>query len=492
MADLKIVDFAVILRNIVDLGKPQEACFDEESAKSVLQDVLTSNSEWFMVASDVAQRVCSLAKHDIIRLELPDIEVLDVGSNTKRLYYCSEEDIIQKLASGQLSKVNIALTIHRSGVLLVNFHMRFQNSDGMPIDQAIENARINLRPLVMKLPVNQLFRPEVVSDEDKIKEDRGRFIVSNDANLFIGSLKDLVSEVIRPNLIKRLSSKFGLQPLRDHRCISSTLLQIYAMNPACDRIDTFVMPAQFGREIHGLGSLDRAYKNRSENMVTSALGNDLADDEEAGVFTFGLSDLIMFDSSLDKIVETTVQQKKYKDRYAAVLYNTTHYSCLLEWVYLEKYILDLYNRMLSRTIARKNTSPEEMLVIQKQTMHDLIGYKAGITPFPSREDFWEKARVAHRIPEAQEKFEKKRDLATDYVIQEYTLRTNKSIQLINIFISATAAFSLMQVIVNIWQPGLPGHKSWWVLGTMVLFAATSLFLWCMNRFFLTWSRNLKR
>ncbi|MCS7074569.1 MAG: hypothetical protein NZ108_08895, partial [Bacteroidia bacterium] len=204
--------------------------------------------------------------------------------------------------------------------------------------------------------------------------------------------------------------------------------------------------------------------------------------QEIGVFTLRLSDLIVFDENLYmKRIPEILDKKKYNDPYSAIIYDSTHYTCLLEWVYLEKYLLDVYNRVLSQTISQHQNTPEDMLRIQKQTMQYLVNYKPGITPFPSREDFLEKARSAHRIYELQEKFEKKRDLVIDYVIQQYTLRTNKSIQLVNIFISATAAFSLMQVILEIWQDSAGLSKLFWFCMTAILFIAILAILWGLNQ-----------
>ena len=114
-------------------------------------------------------------------------------------------------------------------------------------------------------------------------------------------------------------------------------------------------------------------------------------------------------------------------------------------------------------------------------------YTAGITPYPSREEFLEKARLAHRVPELQEKIEKKRDLATDYVIQEYTLRTNKAIQLVNIFVSATAAFGLMEVILSISQQQT--SKVFWGGITAAMFIGVLVFLSVSSKIVLSKSRR---
>ena len=383
------------------------------------------------------------------------------------------------LKKNDLINADIFIHLHTTGVLIVNFHFRFENQEGMPIERAIHKARTYLRTVAIGIP-----KRFAINDSNFQKDGRSRWI-EGEKNLFVGNLKDFVTDLLRPILSNRLKS-YNPEELRDRRCISSTLIQLYKTDPICESVEKFVEFENYGRELLGVGALDRSYEARHAHYVADSFAENLSTDEEAGVFTFGLSDLMVFDSSFDEIIKRTLKQKKLNDLYSALLYNTTHYSAILEWVYLEKYIIGLYSGKLSRALARKNTSPEYMLLIQKQTMHDLIGYKTGITPYPSREEFWEKARIAHRIIDAQEKLEKKRDLATDYVIQEYTLRTNKSIQLVNIFISATATFGLMEVILSISQQG---NKVFWGAITFAMFLAMLIILWGINKMFLVMSKQ---
>ena len=468
--DIKIHSFAVILRNIVDLGKLQEIEFlTQEEAESLFEEILEKETEWFHVTKDVFGQVCTLAKKDIVHLELPPIRILDIP----KLYYLEDAKILENFEKNPLHQAQIYLSLHRSGVLQVNIHIRFEKEEGYGVKEAIELVRLNLRTLAIEIPQKLCQKKEFFKSQEHL-----RWIQKDNRTFLVGSLKDLSTELLRPLLCKYLEKKARLHPVRDHRCIASTLVQIYKTSPVCESIEKFIEIGNYGKEIRGLGSLDRSYEARTEAVVEQSFSN-LSVDEEVGVFTFGLSDLMIFDTHFNQVVEEMYKEKAFKNSYCAVLYNSAHYSCLLEWVYLEKYLIDLYSRLLSQSIARENTTPEQMLLIQKQSMNDLIAYQSGITPYPSREEFLEKARVAHRIPEMQEKLEKKRDLATDYVIQEYTLRTNKSIQLINIFISATAAFGLMQVILTIEQIG--SAKSFWGLITAILFLITLMILWGVHR-----------
>ncbi|NUM36241.1 MAG: hypothetical protein HUU50_16995 [Candidatus Brocadiae bacterium] len=472
--NLKIHSFAVILRNIIDLGKPQMPdFFEQEEAEELFSEVLEKKTEWFEVIKYVFGQVCTLAKKDIVHLEFPCVQLLDLP----KVYYMEDAEVLKNFEKNPLHTAQIYLSIHRSGVLQTNIHIRFENEEGYSVQQAIDLARLNLRTLAIQIPENLAKKVEISQ-----KEDRIRWIQSEKGTFLVASLKDLTTELLRPVVCQILQKKGSLNPIRDNRCISSTLVQVYKTSPECKSIEKFVEIGNYGKEIRGLGSLDRSYEGRSDAIVEQSFCN-LSVDEEVGVFTFGLSDLMLFDTHFGDIVEKSFKEKSFKDPYAVVLYNSSHYSCLLEWVYLEKYLIDLYSRLLSQSIAREKTTPEQMLIIQKQSMHDLIAYQSGITPYPSREEFLEKARNAHRIPEMQEKLEKKRDLATDYVIQEYTLRTNKSIHLVNIFVSASAVFALMQVILEIQQVG--SNKSIWGIVTTILFALTLIILWGIDKFYTT-------
>lgn len=466
MSELKIVDFAVILRNLVDIGKPQNHVPDEVLL-SLLKEVTVPDTEYASVINQVSQTVCSLSKKDIVRFEFPAIEMMEI----RRVAYLTDEEIIEKFDKGPHQKVHIHAAFHRTGNLVANMHLRFAAEEGIGIKKAIEHVRTNLRTLAIKIP--ESFNSHF--DFEKTKE-RIRFVHTNQENYLIGSLKDFTSDVLRPIMICLLKNKLELDEPRSFRCLSSTLTQIYKTSPVCESIDDFVSANKFGNEMFGIGTMDRSFHERTKSLVQEAFSQNLSNDEELGVFTFGLSDLMIFDKEFDDIVRMTSKKKQFKDPYASVLYNTTHYSSLLEWVYLEKCIIERYNQLLSHAISNENTTPEKMLSLQKQSMHDLIVYKAGITPYPSREEFLEKARVAHRIPEFQEKLEKKRDLATDYIIQEYTLRTNKSIQLVNIFVAGTATFGLIEVALQISQLGTNG-RVFWSLITLGLFVASMVFLW---------------
>lgn len=467
MTELKIVDFAVILRNLVDLGKP-EVSITEEKVLPLIQEIIVPETEYGSVIKQVSQTVCSLSKKDIVRFEFPVMEILDLP----RVNFLSDSEVIDSFHERPHYQLSTYAALHVTGNLVANMHLRFTSNEGIPVSRVIEHIRINLRTLAIKLP--ECFVKHL--DFEKKTADRYRFIHTDTETFLLGSLKDLTSEVLRPALIKCLKDNLDLDAPRSLSCLSSTLTQIYQTNPVCDSVEGFVSPTRFGNAMFGIGTMDRSFEERPTNLLREAFSHNLSNDEELGVYTFGLSDLMIFNHEFGEIMKMTSRKKQFKDPYTSVLYNTTHYSCLLEWVYLEKCIIERYNQLLSQAISNEKTTPEQMLALQKQSMHDLIVYKAGITPYPSREEFLEKARIAHRIPEFQEKLEKKRDLATDYIIQEYTLRTNKSIQLVNIFVAGTATFGLMDLALQISQIA-PKHRIYWSSATTIVFLSAMMFLW---------------
>lgn len=163
----------------------------------------------------------------------------------------------------------------------------------------------------------------------------------------------------------------------------------------------------------------------------------------------GLSDFLLYDNKTEKLVPEERKRLKLNSDYLVMKYISYHYECLMDWVYMEQYLIRMYDMLLSRSMARENILPRKMLELQKNSMRDLIEYNEGITPFATRGDILEQARFMYRIPEEQERLEKKRDMVTEYVMQEYSLRTNRGIQVLNMIVSATIAFELMQMIIQI-------------------------------------------
>lgn len=477
MESLKILDFAVIIRNKVDIGRPK--AWSEQTRDKTLQElksIIPQENELAVALEKVFTAVCSLSKNDMIRFELPEIELFG-----DRMYHKTDQEAQDIIAREKPIKVQVFPAIHRSGVLIANFHIRFQNSQGFSTEDAIEYTRTNLKSVAIKIPekfVSHIdIREKFSAIEEKEKEEL-RFIKKDGGLYLIGSLKDYTSFILRP-IIRKLLKNLEMENVFLSRCISSTLTQIYKTSPECDNIDAFTSIDQYGVNILGIATMNKNYKQLS-TQVAKGFSESLSSDQEFAVYTFGLSDLLICNSSMKEVTSSIQKQKHFKQEYTAVMYNTMHYGILLEWIYLEKFIIDHYNRLLSHSISSEKTSPEEMLSLQKQSMHDLMVYKVGITPYPSREEFLEKARIAHRIPELQEKLEKKRDLAMDYVLQEYTLRTNKSIQLVNLFVSATAAFGLMEVILSISDQET--GRAFWAGLTVILFISVVIFLSISSKF----------
>ncbi|HON45612.1 MAG TPA: hypothetical protein P5543_09335 [Planctomycetota bacterium] len=470
---LRILKFGLICRNMVDIGKPEiwlsQLEFDEK-----LQDIFGESTENFEIETKVFKQVCGLAINDIVHFKFPYIDYVE----NSQFNYFSEETLKKFISKNRDNCLQISVQgkFHKSGILQARYHKPYdKDENGYHIQTAIDMARLNLKKLAIHIP-------EKFCELLSIKELSKRNTIATIGNetWMIGSLKDFTSEILGPVLRAQLKKTIKIADIRDTRCMSSTLIQIYKTDPICNNINEFIQVEQYGKEIRGLGSLDSGYHTRHADVITKSFEHNLSNDEEAAVFTFGLSDLLLFNETFKEIVHETQNSKKIQTEYAAILYNTTHYSCILDWVYLEKYLIDIYSDLFLRKISQKNTRPEQMLQIQKQSMNDLIAYQTEITPYPSRQEFLTQVRIAHKIPELQEKFERKRDLSTDYVIQEYTLRTNKTMQFINVFMAATACFSLMEVILTICEQSKENITFWsWI--TIALFLSIIFIVLLVNK-----------
>lgn len=303
MEKLKILDFAVIVRNIIDLGKIHK--FEKDKVEDILQlfkDISPETSEHFEISNYVFQRVCTLARYDLIRMELPPIEIID----ERKIYLWDDEKVVNAFKEKKSYKVEVFPAIHRTGVVMVNMHLHFDTHGGYEVTKAIELTRINLRTLAIKIP--DILVKDLSLGQN---EERFRWVQNEEGTFLVGTLKDFTSELIRPLFQKLLKKKYLIDSIRDYRCISSTLIQIYKTNPPCKSIDDFIEIDNYGKEIRGLGSLDRAYHSRTDVAIYDSFSNNLSADEEAGVFTFGLSDLMLFDSSFQTVVDEVYQKEKY-------------------------------------------------------------------------------------------------------------------------------------------------------------------------------------
>jgi hypothetical protein len=286
--------------------------------------------------------------------------------------------------------------------------------------------------------------------------------------LLVSNLKNFGSYLLREYIRKKINASFlgkDFGEVRMDKCTSTTLIEIYKTNPPCDSAE-FLKIEKYGRELRGVGSMDQAYQNRADHLVMSTFESNFSDDEEMSLYLMGLSDFLIYNKKLEEVLPEEKRRLQTSSDYLATKYISYHYESLLDWVYVEQTLIRMYDLLLSRSMARESIRPEEMLSLQKNSMQDLIEYSDGITPFTTRADILEKARVMYRIPEDQEKLEKKRDMVTEYVMQEYSLRTNKGIQILNLIISATITFELMQLILQIAESKSP---SFWSSASALIF-----------------------
>ncbi|MEK7486906.1 MAG: hypothetical protein AABZ60_21485, partial [Planctomycetota bacterium] len=267
MTELKILDFAVILRNLVDLGKP-EVSITEERVLPLIQDIIVQETEYGGVIKQVSQTVCSLSKKDIVRFEFPSMEILDLP----RVHFLSDNEVINAFHENPHYTLTTCAALHITGNLVANMHLRFTSKEGIPVSRAIENIRINLRTLAIKLP--ECFIKKL--DFDKKTADRFHFVHTDAETFLVGSLKDLTSEVLRPILIRCLKDKLGLDEPRSLSCLASTLTQIYQTNPICESVEKFVSPHHFGNAMFGIGTMDRSFEERPVTLIQESFSHNLS------------------------------------------------------------------------------------------------------------------------------------------------------------------------------------------------------------------------
>lgn len=464
MSELRVRDMTVTWRHALDVGALGLTEFQgRRELERRLEDAgaIVAPDPVFEQQRKVSYRVCSLVAHKALILQLPGLELACVDGAEDR----SNADLAA-LTDLAWTPLRISLLLHQSGVALIKYTARFEESLSTP--DAVARIRLGLQALLLRGPAR--YANEQLGERERqwvrtIGED-------GDQVTWCAGLRDFSAHVLRhylqTQLGPQLETPFGAP--RTTKVYSTTLIEIDQTEPRCEALNDFVAIERHGRALRGVATMDQAYPTRADQLVAESFAEDLSQDEELGLFLLGLSDLVLYTTRADEAWPHERERLGLADDYVAARYIAGHYACLLEWLYVERYLIEMYDRLLSRSMTR-DLMPEEMLRLQRSSIQDLLEYGEGITPYATRAAIRERAREVLRLPEEQERLEKKRDVVADYVMQKYSLRTNRGIGLLNIIVSATVAFELVQLVMAIAESRRPAV---WSLVSALLFGALLL------------------
>lgn len=470
---LQIHDMTVTWRHCLDLGAlPLTQFKDRRGLARRLHAsagrLVGAETPLFTSLQQVALRVCSLVGNRQLILPLRSVDVAALP----RADQLSADEVRAQLPELAWRTLRVSLLLHQSGVACLRYEARFD--DGLDVEAAVAAARLGLETLVIRTPAG--FARELPEHVTWVKP----VVTEGEQRVWVGSLRDVSSHLLRGQLRDALSAvlptRFG--EVRSHKLINTTLIEItdapaIADKRAATRIESL------GRELRGIGSLDVAYATRADQLINEAFSEDLSHDEELGLYLLGASELVLFDQTAKPVLESE-SARLGTDPYLASRYISGHYACLLEWIQLERFLIGMYDSLMSRSMTR-DVSPDEMLALQRSSMQDLLEYGEGITPYATRAACLEHARQLYRLGDEQQRLEKKRDVVADYVMQKYSLRTNNGIALLNLIVSATVAFEVIQLGLAISESSAP--LPWAAASSVFFIVLLVVFLNTYNRLY---------
>lgn len=231
MADLHVLDMSVTWRNILDLGILSVNYFKnlKELEKKLVQDEIIPNpDEQFSTLAKVSQTVCSLISNKKLFVPLFPIEIIALP-NIERL---SVEKIKKGIEKSTWEQISIHLLIHKSGVGMFKYLSHCDQKQ--TIQEAIRTVRKGIQSLVIKIPNSYYW--DIEKDTIKVieKGEKETTLVTNLRDLSTFFLNKYVREKFTA---QHLGGSFG-DP-RSSRCISTTMIEVYQMDPSSGSLRNF-------------------------------------------------------------------------------------------------------------------------------------------------------------------------------------------------------------------------------------------------------------
>ncbi|MBN1427579.1 MAG: hypothetical protein JXB07_04285 [Anaerolineae bacterium] len=343
------------------------------------------------------------------------------------------------------------LLIHRAGVGIMEYLATWHHSgEGYTPDEAIELVRLGINTQLLCLPDEwHSLLPSSLADwaiHCVVDSSPGRHLV-------VAGLRDL-SQILAAQLNmspvprrlgRRHSKSPGEKPMRP---TGSATVVLEDITPKPD--DNFVAyVARYAGPLRGIGSMDTYYRERASWIVERELADNLSTDSEVAVYLLGNSELILFNDHLDSVIASSRQRLGLPSNDLVTIYLFMHYQVLMEWTYLQEVLLRAYIQRLDALVA--STTPQRSLMIGtlQGALADLVQYQENITPFATRVEFLERARVYHKLDELAERFEHKQEMLLNYASEYYDYRETRATEFLNWLACILTGAALADLIITL-------------------------------------------
>lgn len=400
------------------------------------------------VVERAARGVARIGYDDLVRYQFDDIQIADLSPALSRFRIAPDKlDRSQIRQAARMAadrggwfEITPMLLLHRSGIGIMQYHAVFNAPLGDPDrplpgyspEEAIERVRLGIDTQLLRLPDSWLdFLPGEPAE-------RAIKLLPNQ-QVTVAGLRDLAQ------CFAAFVGETG-DPEEAPRPTGSTSVILLQTEPA-PSTDFPAFVRRYGAELRGIGAMDQFYRERADWLVTRELDDNLSADSEVAVYLLGNSELILYNDLLEEVT-TSVRRRLRVGEEQAMTYLYSHFTILLEWIYLQDAILRAYLHKLDALVSGM-PKRKEMIGTLRGALADLIQYQEDITPFATRIEFLERARRYHKLDVLAERFERKQELLIYYSQEFYDYREARATEFLNWLAGILTGAALADLIVTL-------------------------------------------
>jgi|GEM_PF-1463292 len=408
----------------------------------------------------VSRGVASIGYPNILRFQFAPIQIANIRPTLKRArrgpYDLSEHDVREagRFADkdSKWSTVTPMLLLHQAGVGIMEYHVTLTHPDGFTSDAAIDLVRMGINAQLLALEENwRCLLPDGAKDWP-IREVYKR----PGDHLLVGGLRDLSQGVMAARLGAHVNTGKRRFLRRDHGRIealpprptgsASIVLVDVDPTPGAD-FDAYC--AEHAAALRGIGAMDVDWRHRAAWLIERELGDNLSTDAEMALYLLGSSELLLFNEDLPEVAEGDMRRLHLPDFDTTVTYFFTHYTVLMEWVYLQEAILRWYLRRVDALAASATPVRREVIHTLQGALGDLVEVQEDITPYSTRVEFLKRANTYRNLDVLAERFEKKQERLIDYASEYHDYREARATEFLNWLAGILTGAALANLITSL-------------------------------------------
>ncbi|NDJ54470.1 MAG: hypothetical protein GYB68_15485 [Chloroflexi bacterium] len=382
----------------------------------------------------------------VLRAQLQNVRLVNLprsgGRNRFTLSPQALVDVyLDEIESPTWIEVAPVLALHRSGVGLLEFYASYHHERGQRpfrrLTHAIHYVRSGIYRQVLLMPEGWV----------KLMQDHQPTRVGGDDYAQVGELLDLSYSVLYDLQAKthaglsRAQAK-NVLPIDKPITRSATVILAETAPMAGDRFEPFVM--EFGAQLRGVGAMDLHYEERAFWLIDEELSHNLSIDSELALFLLGNSELLLFNEQILDLRPGWQRRGSEPDVLAAYV----RYVILIQWVYIQKTIAQLYLARLDELAGQRPPRRQQVIQVLQGALGDLVHYQDDITGFATNIRFLEEMRAHHNLPDFEDRIEAKQSLLLNYTSENHDFREAQAAEILNWLVGILAGVELADIVAQ--------------------------------------------